>query len=47
MSQTATISNKDQLIARCLPFLEEVRDMTTNTDVEQWLNSKYGVDSDL
>ena len=47
MSQTATISYKDQLVARCLPFLEEVRDMTTNTDVEQWLNSKYGVDSDL
>lgn len=47
MSQTAIISNKDQLVARCLPFLEEVKDMTTNTDVEQWLNSKYGVNSDL
>jgi hypothetical protein len=47
MSPTAATRSKDQLVARCLSFLEEVKDMTTNTEVEQWLNSKYGVDSDL
>lgn len=47
MSQTPTTSTKDQLVARCLPFLEEVRDMTTGVKVEQWLNTKYGVDSEL
>ena len=47
MSQTPTTSTKDQLVARCLPFLEEVKDMTTGVEVEQWLNTKYGVDSDL
>jgi hypothetical protein len=47
MSQSHVNSTKDQLVARCLPFLEEVKDMTTGTEVEQWLNSKYGVDSEL
>src|ERR1700741_5561218 len=47
MSQTPTTNTKDQLVARCLPFLEEVRDMTTGVEVEQWLNTKYGVDSEL
>jgi hypothetical protein len=47
MSQTESASSKDQLIARCLPFLERVKDMTTSTEVEQWLNAKYGVDSEL
>ncbi|SIT44157.1 PnbB [Paraburkholderia piptadeniae] len=47
MSQSDVTSTKDQLVARCLPFLEEVKDMTTGTEVEQWLNSKYGVDSEL
>ncbi|WP_341352688.1 DUF4863 family protein [Paraburkholderia hospita] len=30
-----------------LPFLQEVKDMTTSTEVEQWLNTKYGVESEL
>ncbi|CAG9219533.1 conserved hypothetical protein [Paraburkholderia sabiae] len=47
MSEAPVASTKDQLVARCLPFLKEVKDMTTGTDVEQWLNTKYGVDSDL
>ncbi|MEM5340050.1 DUF4863 family protein [Paraburkholderia azotifigens] len=47
MSEAPASSTKDQLVARCLPFLEEVKDMTTGTDVEQWLNTKYGVDSEL
>jgi len=47
MSQAETVSNKDQLVAYCLPFLEEIKDMTTSTEVEQWLNTRYGVDSEL
>ncbi|GAB2891154.1 hypothetical protein GCM10027093_27820 [Paraburkholderia jirisanensis] len=47
MSNTNVSSNKEALIARCLPFLEEVKDMTPGTEVEQWLNSKYGPDSEL
>ena len=47
MSQTQASSSKDELIARCLPFLEEVKDMTTGTEVEEWLNSKYGTDSEF
>jgi hypothetical protein len=40
-------TSKEELVARCLPFLEEVRNMTTDPSVEQWLNTKYGVDSAL
>jgi len=40
-------TSKEELVARCLPFLEEVRNMTTDPNVEQWLNTKYGVDSAL
>jgi Domain of unknown function (DUF4863) len=47
MSQAQALSSKDDLIARCLPFLEEVKDMTTGTEVEEWLNSKYGTDSEF
>jgi hypothetical protein len=47
MSPADTTSSKDQLVAYCLPFLEEIKDMTTGTEVEQWLNSRYGVDSEL
>lgn len=44
--QTARTS-KEELIARCLPFLGEVKDMTTDPHVEHWLNTKYGADSAL
>ena len=47
MSQAQITSTKDELIARCLPFLEEVKDITTSPEIEQWLNTKYGVDSEL
>ncbi|MBW0445734.1 DUF4863 family protein [bacterium M00.F.Ca.ET.228.01.1.1] len=47
MSQTNALSSKDQLVARCLPFLEEVKDMTAGTEAERWLNERYGVTSDL
>jgi hypothetical protein len=46
-SHFQSISTKESLIARCLPFLEEVKDMTPGPDVERWLNEKYGVESDL
>ena len=39
--------DRDALIGRSLPFLEEVKDMTAGTDVERWLNQKYGPDSEL
>jgi hypothetical protein len=47
MSQTPISSSKDELIARCIPFLEEVKNLTTGSEVEQWLNDKYGTDSEL
>jgi Domain of unknown function (DUF4863) len=47
MSQTQVSSAKDELIARCLPFLEEIKDMTPGTEVEQWLNRTYGPNSEL
>jgi hypothetical protein len=47
MSQTPVTNHKDELIARLIPFLQEVKDMTTSTEVEQWLNAKYGVESEL
>ncbi|NPT55006.1 4-hydroxylaminobenzoate lyase [Paraburkholderia elongata] len=47
MSQTQFTSTKDELVARCTPFLQEVKDMTTSAEVEQWLNTKYGVESEL
>jgi Domain of unknown function (DUF4863) len=47
MSQIRYTSSKDELLARLVPFLQEVKDMTTSTEVEQWLNTKYGVESEL
>lgn len=41
------VSLKEDLIERCLPFLEEIKDMTPGAEVEQWLNNKYGPDSEL
>ena len=39
--------DRDALIERSLPFLEEVKDMTAGTDVERWLNDRYGPESEL
>ena len=47
MSRTQVTNSKEELVARFIPFLQEVKDMTTSTEVEQWLNTKYGVESDL
>lgn len=40
-------SDREALIERCIPFLEEVKDLTTGPEVESWLNQKYGPDSEL
>lgn len=47
MSQIPFTSTKGELIGRLGPFLQEVSNMTTSTEVEQWLNAKYGVESEL
>jgi Domain of unknown function (DUF4863) len=47
MSQIQFTSTKDELVARLIPWLQEVKDMTTGTEVEHWLNTKYGVESTL
>jgi hypothetical protein len=47
MSNEPPIEDREALIDRCIPFLEEVKDMTTGTEVERWLNQKYGCDSEL
>jgi hypothetical protein len=47
MPQTQFTHGKDELVARLIPLLQEVKDMTTGTEVEQWLNAKYGVESEL
>jgi hypothetical protein len=47
MSQTQCTSSKDEFIARSIAFMQEVKDMTTGTEFEQWLNAKHGVESPL
>lgn len=46
---TATDASTDReaLIARSIPFLEEVRDMTAGSETERWLNQRYGPGSEL
>jgi hypothetical protein len=47
MSQIQSTSSKDALFARLIPFLDEIKDKTTGTAFEQWLNTKYGATSEL
>ncbi|MCP3716225.1 DUF4863 family protein [Paraburkholderia sp. CNPSo 3281] len=47
MSQSQFATTRDELVARFIPLLQEIKDMTAGTEVEQWLNSKYGVESAL
>jgi len=47
MTTDSLIQDREALIERSIPFLEEVKDMTPGTEVEQWLNRKYGPDSEL
>ena len=41
------MSSRDELIQASIPFLSEVKDMTTSAAMERWLNTKYGPGSDL
>jgi len=36
-----------ELIQHSIPFLREVKDMTPGAEMEQWLNLKYGPESNL
>jgi hypothetical protein len=47
MSQVQFRSSSDELVARLIPLLREIKDKTTGTEVEQWLNTTYGVESKL
>ena len=47
MATDTLIEEREALIERCIPFLDEVKDMTAGTAVERWLNQKYGPDSEL
>ncbi len=47
MSNAPFTHAKDELIARLIPLLQEVKDMTAGNELEQWLNSKYGLESGL
>jgi len=47
MTVQTLIDDREALIERCIPFLEEVKDMTAGSEVERWLNRKYGPDSEL
>ncbi|MQY40208.1 hypothetical protein SRB17_82390 [Streptomyces sp. RB17] len=39
--------NRQALIERSIPFLAEVRNRTAGDDLESWLNTTYGPDSEL
>ncbi|MBR0756499.1 DUF4863 family protein [Bradyrhizobium jicamae] len=41
------MGHREELIARSIPFLREVRDMTPGAEMEAWLNKTYGADSAL
>jgi hypothetical protein len=47
MTFETLIDDREALIERCISFLDEVKDMTTGTEVERWLNRTYGPDSAL
>lgn len=41
------MGTREELIEKCITLLDEVKDMTAGTEVEQWLNATYGPDSSL
>src|ERR1700739_1083473 len=41
------MGSQEELIARSIPFLHEVKDMTPGAEMETWLNRTYGEDSQL
>ena len=47
MSTEISIHAREALIDRAIRFLDEVKDMTAGTEVERWLNEKYGPGSEL
>jgi hypothetical protein len=47
MTQTQTANTKDELLARLIPLLDEIKDMTAGAELEQWLQAKHGVGSAL
>jgi hypothetical protein len=42
MTVDTLIKDREVLIGRCIPFLEEVKNIAAGTAVENWLNQKYG-----
>jgi hypothetical protein len=47
MSPTPSSHANDALVARFIPFLQAIKDMTAGSELEHWLNATYGVDSEL
>lgn len=47
MSTRTLIPEREALIERAIPFLDEVKDMTAGSEVERWLNRQYGPGSEL
>jgi hypothetical protein len=47
MTTTSFSNDREALIERSIRFLAEVKDMTAGTEVERWLNEKYGPGSEL
>jgi hypothetical protein len=41
------VGKREELINLSIPFLDEIKDMTPGTEIEKWLNEKYGPDSTL
>jgi len=41
------MGSREELIARGIPFLQKVKDMTPGAEMERWLNEKYGEQSQL
>jgi len=41
------MDNRQALIDRSIPFLQEVKDMTPGAEMERWLNAKYIPESAL
>lgn len=42
ITEDSALQAKQRLLALCRPFLAEVKAMTPGSDVERWLNAKYG-----
>lgn len=46
MPQDTLASNKDALLARLNPILDDIKGLTAGAAAEDWLNTNYGVESD-